>query len=367
MCLFQPEANILLNCLRENYCNLQSLVGNAKVMGVIKANAYGHGALPISRVLSESGIYGFCVALSSEAEELICSGIQEPILHLGRIHKHNLELYNSGQVHCTLNSFDDLKILEQYYSGNKPIKIHLKIDTGMGRMGVRFEDSENIMKSISMSPNIIVEAVYSHFSTAEESDTEYRDWQLGRFKDVIKLANDNLPETEYFHIANSASILNCPSSHFNMVRPGLSLYGVSPLGIQHEILKPVMQMKATVIMIKRIRAGESVGYNRLYIPKKDENIAFLQAGYADGIPRVFSKHGSVVINGQECSITGNVSMDIVAVNCEDNNISVGDKAIFWGSNHNTNSLEDLSNKYDKIPYEFLTGVSSRVKRNLIEN
>ena len=112
----------------ENYYNLQSLVGNAKVMGVIKANAYGHGALPVSRILSESGIYGFCVALSSEAEELIRSGIQKPILHLGRIHKHNLELYNSGQVHCTINSFDDLKILEQYYSGNKPIKTHLKID-----------------------------------------------------------------------------------------------------------------------------------------------------------------------------------------------------------------------------------------------
>ena len=96
--MFQPEANILLNHLRENYYNLQSLVGNAKVMGVIKANAYGHGALPISRVLSESGIYGFCVALSSEAEELICSGIQEPILHLGRIHKHNLELYNSANL-----------------------------------------------------------------------------------------------------------------------------------------------------------------------------------------------------------------------------------------------------------------------------
>ena len=124
--MFQPEANIFLNRLRENYYNLQSLVGNAKIMGVIKANAYGHGALPVSRILSDSGIYGFCVALSSEAEELIRSGIQKPILHLGRIHKHNLELYNSGQVHCTINSFDDLKILEQYYSGNKPIKTHLK-------------------------------------------------------------------------------------------------------------------------------------------------------------------------------------------------------------------------------------------------
>ena len=363
--MFQPEANIYLNHLRENYYNLQSITGNAKVMGVVKANAYGHGAIPISKVLSSCGIYGFCVALSSEAEELIRSGIQEPILHLGRIDKNNLELYHSGQVHCTTNSLDDLEILEQFYSGNKPIKTHLKIDTGMGRMGVRFDDSEDIIKSICRSSKIRVEAVYSHFSTAEERDTEYRDWQLGRFQDVVKLANDNLPETKYFHIANSASILKCPNSHFNMVRPGISLYGVSPLGVQHEKLKPVMQMKAKVIMTKRIKSGESVGYNRIYISEQDENIALLQAGYADGIPVILSNSGSVEIKGAHYPIVGKVSMDIVAVRCTGGNISEGDEAIFWGSDNGNTRLEYLAKKYNKIPYEFLTGVSNRVKRNLI--
>jgi alanine racemase len=215
--------------------------------------------------------------LACEAEELIHSGIQEPILHLGQIHKRKFELYNSGQVHCTINSIDDMKEIEKYHSCTEPVKAHLKIDSGMGRMGVRFEETEFIMKALSDLSGIKVEAVYSHFSTAEKIDTEYRDWQLGRFREVVKLANDILPETSYFHIANSAGILNCTDSHFNMVRPGISLYGVSPLGLPHGDLKPVMKMKASVVMVKKMKVGESVGYNRLYTADQDENIALLQS------------------------------------------------------------------------------------------
>ena len=144
------------------------------------------------------------------------------------------------------------------------------------------------MKALANIPAIRIESVYSHFSTAEESDTQYRDLQLKRFQEVVKMANEILPETEYFHIANSAGILNCPNSHFNMVRPGISLYGVSSLGQLHNKLAPVMRMKAPVVMVKNMKSGESVGYNRLYTAKRDENIALLQAGYADGIPVEFS-------------------------------------------------------------------------------
>ncbi len=363
--MFHPEADIYLNRIRENFRIIQSLVGDAKVMAVVKANAYGHGIIPIVKTLSESGAHGFCVALASEAEELISAGIQEPILHLGRIHKRFLEIYNSGQVHCTINSMDDVKGIEKYHLGSKPIKAHLKIDSGMGRMGVRFEETESIMKVLCGLPEIKIEAVYSHFSTAEEIDTKYRDLQLGRFREVIKLANDILPETSYFHIANSASTLNCPDSHFNMVRPGISLYGVSPIGLPHEDLRPVMKMKASVVIVKKMKAGESVGYNRFYTVDQDENIALLQAGYADGIPAILSNSGSVEIKGSHYPIVGKVSMDLVAVRCTGGNISEGDEAIFWGGDHGNTRLENLAKKYNKIPYEFLTGVSNRVKRNLI--
>ena len=365
MRLFQPEADIYLNYLKQNYHAIQAMVGDAKVMAVIKANAYGHGIIPVAKTLSDVGIHGFCVALESEAEELIKAGIQIPILHLGRISKDSFELYNSGQVRCTINSVKDVISLERFINQNEIIIAHLKIDTGMGRMGVLFREAESIMKALANVPMIRVESVYSHFSTAEESDTQYRDWQLKRFQKVVKMANDILPETEYFHIANSAAILNCPDSHFNMVRPGISLYGVSSLGKFHKQLSPVMRMKAPVVMVKHIKAGESVGYNRHFTAEKDENIALLQAGYADGIPVEFSNSGSVEINGSYFPIIGKVSMDLVAVRCQDANISKGDEAIFWGGKNKNIRVETLAKQYNIVQYQFLTGVASRVNRKLI--
>jgi alanine racemase len=150
-----------------------------------------------------------------------------------------------------------------------------------------------------------------------------------------------------------------------MVRPGISLYGVSPLGTPHNKLKPVMKMKAPVVLVKKIKADESVGYSRLYTAEMDETIALLQAGYADGIPTVFSNSGSVEINGSTYPIIGKVSMDLIAINCGNNTIDEGDEAVFWGGKDENYQLEYLAKKYKKIPYEFLTGVSARVKRNLI--
>ena len=365
MLLLQSEADIHLNQLKQNYLTIKKMVGNSKVMAVIKANAYGHGAVPIADILSDMGVHGFCVALGSEAVELINAGIREPILHLGKITLDNLRLYNSGQVRCTINSIDDVLELKENASANSPIFAHLKIDTGMGRMGTRFENAESIMQTLADTPEIRVEGVYSHFATAEETDTKYRDWQLDQFRMVIKLANDILPDTNYFHIANSAGILKCPESHFNMVRPGISLYGVSPLGKPHNTLKPVMKMKAPVVLVKKMKAGDSVGYSRLYTAEKDENIALLQGGYADGIPTVFSNSGSVEINGSNYPIIGKVSMDLIAINCGQDTIKEGDEAVFWGGEHENTQLEYLAVKYKKIPYEFLTGVSARVARNLI--
>ena len=363
--MLQPEADIYLNLLIHNYHVIRKFSGDAKIMAVIKANAYGHGAVSVARVLSDEGAHGFCVALGSEAGELLNAGIKEPILHLGRISNNNLELYKSGQVRCTINTIEDIKELTKFGTSNSPVFAHLKIDTGMGRMGVRFEDTEFIMKSLMDIPAIRVMGVYSHFATAEENDTQYRDLQLDQFQKVVKLAKDILPDVKYFHIANSAGILNCPDSLFNMVRPGISLYGVSPLGKPHDKLKPVMKMKAKVILVKKMKAGESVGYNCLYTAKQDENIALLQAGYADGIPVVFSNSGSVDIKGAQFPIAGKVSMDLVAVRCEDGNIADDDEAVFWGGDHKNTRLEYLAIKYGKIPYEFLTGVSARVARNLI--
>ena len=364
MLLLQPEADISLGRLIKNYQFIQSQVGSAKVMAVVKADAYGHGAVTVAKSLSTAGIHGFCVALVSEIKELIKAKIHSPILHLGRISSDALDVYESGQIRSTINSGEDMETLEDY-GRQKSICImaHLKIDTGMGRMGAVYSDMEKIMLDLSDSQHIEVEGVYSHFSTAEEKDTNYRDWQLQRFKEVIAKTQTTLPQVEYFHMANSAAVLTCSESHFNMVRPGISLYGVTPFDKPNDELIPVMRMKGPVVLIKEIIPGESVGYNRQYITEQNETIAIVQAGYGDGIPTELSNGGEVEIEGAIYSIAGKISMDLVAIHSRDSAIKTGQDAIFWGTN--SSRLETLAGKYNKTPYEFLTGVSKRVKRNYI--
>ena len=162
------------------------MVGSAKVMAVVKADAYGHGAIPIAESLSDAGVYGFCVSLTSEIRDLICANIKNPILHLGAISSDALDVYESGQVRCTINSTQDVKNLENHgCKHNIRIIAHLKIDTGMGRLGVHYDDLYKMLLALSECRYIDIEGVYSHFSTAEEKNIEYRDWQLIRFKKVI--------------------------------------------------------------------------------------------------------------------------------------------------------------------------------------
>ena len=154
------------------------------------------------------------------------------------------------------------------------------------------------------SSSIKIEGIYSHFATAEEKDTQYRDWQLERFQQVVTLSKELLPKTQYFHIANSAGILTYPESHFNMVRPGITLYGISPLGEPHDHLKPVMTLMGKVVLKKQVKAGEYIGYNRLYRSEKDEQTAMIQMGYADGIPVEMSNFKQVEIKGKYYQILG---------------------------------------------------------------
>lgn len=364
--MLQPQVDINLKNLKENYNYIQNKLGNASIMAVVKANGYGHGILEIATALSESGVYGFCVALTSEARELILGGIDNPILHLGRIYEEDLDIYKSRQVRCTINNLEDIKILESYGKENNIIFYsHLKIDTGLGRMGIFYNDADSILKTILNCKYIQLEGIYSHFSTAEEKSSEFRDYQLDRFKKIIVLTQSFTPLIKYFHIANSAAVLTCRDAYFNMARPGLSLYGITPLGYSHEKLKPVMKMLAPIAISKLFNKGDSIGYNRKYILDKNEKIIVLQAGYADGIPTEFGNNGFVEIDGKSYEIVGKVSMDLTAIKFPPDKKILTEKAIFWGSNNKAFRLESISKKYEKNPYEFLTGITARVKRNYI--
>ena len=360
-----PIAKIYINRLIDNFHYINSHIGNSNIFAVVKANAYGHGAIKVAKTLEKVGAYGLCVAMIEELIQIREAKINTPILHLGILNKNYIDLYQSKENICTINSKHDIDIINSFLKGtNKKIYCHLKVDTGMGRMGICIEDLSEMIDELLIHDNIIIEGLYSHFSTAEENNVQYRDSQLDTFKKIVLQIKKKLPSVKYFHIANSAAILTCKKSWFNMVRPGLSIYGVSPLGECHAGLIPVMQMKAPVSLIKKIKKGSFIGYGRQYAAKKNEKMFIIQAGYADGIPTEFSNKGKIEINNILYSIIGKVSMDLIAVHDHVGEVQMDQEVIFWGSN--SLRLELLSKEYDKIPYEFLTGVSKRVERIYID-
>jgi len=357
--ILQPKAEIDLDYLRSNYLVIQKMVGDTKVMGVIKANAYGHGAVPIAKALSITNIYGFCVALIKEIIELRESEITKPILHLGKFTAESLPIFNYNTI-CTINSLDDLASIQKYFSNTgKKISAHVKFDTGMGRMGFHYSHAKDVLAKIKQSNGILLEGVYSHFSNAEEVDSTFMELQRTRFDEIIEIANLIFQNLTY-HISNSGGIFTNSQNHYNMVRPGITLYGVTPFGTPHEDLRPVMHFKAPVVLIKNIAKGESVGYNQTFIADKDFDMAIIQAGYGDGVPTDFSNSGSVVWNGKKLPIIGKVSMDLISVDCTNIKIKIGENVTIWGSD--LHRIETLSCELNKNPYTFLTGVTQRVKR-----
>jgi len=365
--LLQPTAEIYLNRLLNNYRFIQKTVGDAKVIAVVKADAYGHGAVQIAKSLEKVGVFGFCVALHSEIDELVSNGITKPILHTGRVQNDILDLCKTRQVRCSINSLDDFQLIEDFGKKNQTtINVHIKFDTGMSRLGISYKQAKDVLSKVWKYEFIEVEGIWSHFASAEENDDSFMKLQLNRFKE-IKLISESLNlGVKYYHIANSSGILKDSSTHFNMVRPGISLYGVSPFGKPHPNLSPVMDFKAPVMLIKTIYKGDSVGYNRTFTAEKPMKIATVQAGYADGVPTEFYNTGSVLHNKNELQIIGKVSMDMTSINVQNSNLKVGDKVLFWGD-ESQNRIEHLSQKYSIIPYKFLNGISKRVKRIYVEN
>jgi len=224
-----PIAEINLQHLKENFQQIRNMCPESAVMPVVKADAYGHGIIPITTTLLNAGASGFCVALISELESLINLNVNVPILHLGRLYKEILQLTINRNIWCTLNSVDDLQILDTHFrdTGSKTT-VHMKIDTGMGRLGVLPEDALDIADRLVNHPGIKLDGLWSHLSTAEENDPSYYNYQINLFNEITARIINKNPGISYRHIANSSAILKYPKSHFNMVRPGIALYGALP-------------------------------------------------------------------------------------------------------------------------------------------
>ena len=360
-------AVIDLDAIADNLRALRSLLpGSVAICAIVKADAYGHGAVPVSRELETRGVEAFGVATIEEGLELRQAGIERPILVLGlgfsgieEAQDHRLEpvIYSPGTAERVSRTARRTK---------KPLSVHLKIDTGMGRLGLLGEEWSGVLEDLLENPWIEVQGIATHFSSAD-SDAAFTRTQLARFKEAVDRAGGTRkPPAKQIHAANSAGLVHHPESVFTMVRPGLLLYGAYPEpGLREKVtVRPAMTFKTQVLYVKSLPPGSPVSYGRTFHTKRTSRIATLPVGYADGYLRDLSNRGWVLIRGREAPVVGNVTMDLIMVDVtEIPDVSEGDEVILFGPTEgNCLPVEDLAGEIDTISYELLCAVSRRVPR-----
>ena len=359
--MFRTEAIINKKNLIHNFNYIKKYVGNnVDLMPVVKANAYGHGVIEICKILSKCKIKGFCVALLSEVVYMRDNQIKNEILHLGSLEYKFDSILLDKELILTINNSDDILFLNKIgQTYNHQFRVHIKVDTGMTRLGVLPNEIELIRDSLSRSKFLIVEGIYSQLSSADEDNQSCTDIQREQFIEISNYFCSEFSTIKFKHLTPSAGLLKSKKNHFNMVRPGLSIYGINNVSESHP-LKPVMCLKAPVSLIKSIKKGSNIGYNRTYTANKDMKVAILQVGYADAVPLEFGNVGYVEYEGKKLNILGKVSMDLICVCIDGMNIKKGDKVIVYGGE--LTRLEILLKNMISTPYSILTGITSRVKR-----
>lgn len=345
---------------------------NTAFMSIVKANAYGHGALKIANGALESGASCLGVSIPEEGVELRCGGIDCPILVLGSIDSTQAELVLEYDLIACLATIDMAKALnKEGQKRNKKARVHIKIDTGMGRIGLEdYDDIVELWKLLKGMDYISVEGVFTHFATADQYNGKYTYVQLNKFTSILKELSKLGIDFKCIHAANSAAILNYPPAQFNMVRGGIAMYGYAPTEErqQMEQLQPILEWHTKVVYIKTINKGDSISYGRTFIANDSRRVATLPVGYGDGYNRLLSNRGWVIIQGYKAPIIGNICMDQMMVDVTHiSNVKVGEPAILIGKKGNeVITAYDLAKICGTIPYEILTNISSRVPRIYME-
>jgi len=360
-------ANINLNNLKYNYNSIRKKT-NTKVMAIVKADAYGHGMIECVKALSvlknKPEYYG--VAQLDEALELRYAKIvNEPILCFAPFYNDELKFYYDNDIIPSINSSKQIIGLSKL---KKPLKIHIKINTGMNRLGIHYEKAFNEILKISKYKNIIIDGIYTHFASSDEKDKNFAELQLSRFTELIQKLNDNNINYGLAHAANSGAILDMLNAYFDMVRPGISLYGYYPsLDTSESIkLKPVMFLFSKLSTIYTISKGDSVGYGRQYIASKIMKCGTVPIGYADGLLRGMSNKMNVIISNKLFPQIGRVSMDRISVNLKNSEIRLGSKVTLIGNSKNYSiDAWEWAKILNTIPYEITCAISKRVPRKYV--
>lgn len=361
-----------LNKLEHNFnCVRNKLPSNIKILGVIKANAYGHGAVEIGKFLDGKCDF-FGVACIEEAVELKKAEIKTPILILGRVFPFDIETAVKYDVRIPIFSYDDAVALSnEAVKQGKNMPFHFCIDTGMSRIGFQVsEESADICKSITELPNIFAEGLFSHFATADEKDLSKAVEQRNKYKKFCKMLSDRGIEIPIKHLNNSAGIMNF-DEYFDMCRMGIITYGLYPSDeVDKDILdlEPIMSWHSKISHIKELEPNREISYGGTFKTDRVTKVATVPVGYADGFPRCLSNKGKVIINGKYAKILGRVCMDQFMVDVSDIECNINDEVVLFGTQKNAHiSLEELANSAYSFNYELPCRIPVRVNRVYVYN
>jgi len=344
-----------IKALEHNFSRIKELVHNSKVMAIIKADAYGHGIVRVAKTLRDADAFG--VACLEEAEQLRIASITTPIILLEGPYKPNdLSLIIKLNLEVVIHNEYQLELLEKSKIDGS-IKVWLKIDTGMHRLGFSVDKTEEMLRRLMLCRNInSTPILMSHLATANEKNHALTYQQLDTFREISKIVN--IEKT----IANSAAVINFPDVHFDWVRPGLMLYGVSPLinscGHDHG-LKSVMTLESEIISIQYLSKGEPVGYGATWRCPENMPVGIIAAGYGDGFPRHAKSGTPILVNNIRCPLIGRASMDMLTIDLRNqSNAKIGDRVVLWGGSL---PIEEIASYAETIPYELLCGVHKRLQ------
>ena len=360
-------ASIDLDAITFNLQQVKKRVHPAKVMAVVKANAYGHGAVPVARCALQEGADFLAVALLEEGIELRHAGISAPILVFGGFFPEQIPDFLRYDLQFTLYSENHLRALREA-AGEKKQKphVHIKVDTGMGRVGLQPEQAFDFIGRVWNSREIDLVGLYTHFATSDERDKTQANLQLQRFRELIRQLERHSINIPLKHAANSGAILDMPDAYFDMVRPGIMMYGYYPSTETSEStpLKPAMTLRSNVLFVKEVKAGVSVSYGRKYIAKRDTKIATIPVGYADRYNRLLTNKGFVSTRGVNYPVAGRVCMDQALADVGLNSPVVArDDVVLFGPGYGEEvGVPFLCEKLNTIPYEVCCWVSPRVPR-----
>ena len=370
-------AEVNLDALARNYRLLRGLAPGAKFLGLVKADAYGHGAVPVARKLQALGADMLAVACLAEAVQLRRAGLTLPVLCLGQTPPELAGLLLEYGVTQTVGDLETGRALSAAaVQAGKTLNIHVKVDTGMGRLGfVYYQDGDEAaleragreIEALRALPGLEAEGIFTHFADADGSEA-YTSNQYDRIQDVIgELWDRGLHPFQIYHCAASAAVLNYPwtQNHMNMIRPGIALYGCMPgPGMENPGLEPVMTLKSRVAVVRDLPAGAKISYGRAATLERDSKIAVLPLGYGDGLPRALSNQLEVLIGDRLCPVLGRICMDMCMVDVTDApGVKAGDVAAVYGPG----LTEKAAWLAGTIPYELLCQLTPRIPRLYLEN